>query len=277
MGKFLAPAAIVLAALSVAWAAGDLFRSRRLVHQPMRPSRIRSANTGRGLSASSARRKQMIQQHQKAHQDLAQRHQESPQLSAKKKQQELAALQERQTRALRNLKAVNAQVRRRTAEHRGVVSGIIPHQPAVVSGVKVRPNLEPKEVWPGKAPPKMNPLLFYQDKRHWHRDGDKDAYDNVEYVLDYDVFYRKFADYHRTHGREEKWGWYYPGREHHHWSHIAYFPAYCTYLYYEPFLRKYYYWNRPHNAYYPVDYAPDGIYSWDVGALDLDGDDAEIG
>jgi hypothetical protein len=58
--------------------------------------------------------------------------------------------------------------------------------------------------------------------------------------------------YYETHGQRFAGGWYYAGRDHHHWSYSRWDPVYRRTQYYDPYLRCYYYWDAVHYAYYPV-------------------------
>lgn len=62
--------------------------------------------------------------------------------------------------------------------------------------------------------------------------------------------------YHRDRGVRFDHGYYYRGRDHHHWSARIWSPTYRRYHYWDPSLRCYYYWCPEHRCYYPIDYRP---------------------
>jgi hypothetical protein len=65
-------------------------------------------------------------------------------------------------------------------------------------------------------------------------------------------------NYYLRHGHNFQYGYYYLGHNHMHWSRVIWDQRYGCYLYYDPWLLKWYYWCAPHNCYYPVEYAPVG-------------------
>jgi hypothetical protein len=99
-------------------------------------------------------------------------------------------------------------------------------------------------------------LLNNDDKWQKH----EDCFYNRDYYYHFDQFVKTYNDYPTRHGRKASWGWYYPGRKHEHWAYVGYFPGYESYLHYDPFLEKFFYWSNKAQAYYPVDYVPDGDY-----------------
>jgi hypothetical protein len=62
-------------------------------------------------------------------------------------------------------------------------------------------------------------------------------------------------NYHRTHGQSFRYGTYYQGRNHSHWSHYCWWPRFGCYAYYCPSTSCYYYWSETASCYYPVSYA----------------------
>jgi hypothetical protein len=62
--------------------------------------------------------------------------------------------------------------------------------------------------------------------------------------------------YHEVHGRHFRGGWYYSGRDHHHWTRTVWDSHWHRYHYWDPGLNCWYYWYAPGNCYYPVGYCP---------------------
>lgn len=60
--------------------------------------------------------------------------------------------------------------------------------------------------------------------------------------------------YYRTQGHPFAGGWYYPGRDHRHWSFRVHDAYSHRYHYYDPYLHVYYYWDPTRTCYYPVGY-----------------------
>jgi hypothetical protein len=58
--------------------------------------------------------------------------------------------------------------------------------------------------------------------------------------------------YHLTHGTKFSKGYYYRGRNHHHWSHRRYWSKYHCNTYFCPSTRGWYYWCRSRDCYLPV-------------------------
>jgi hypothetical protein len=76
--------------------------------------------------------------------------------------------------------------------------------------------------------------------------------------------------YHRRHGKRFRYGYYYSGRHHRHWTHRWYSNRY----------RRYFYWCASRTAYYPVSYInfslPAGISEEDLVMDGIPEDEAEI-
>jgi hypothetical protein len=62
------------------------------------------------------------------------------------------------------------------------------------------------------------------------------------------------TNYHVTYGKTFGGGWYYPGKQHSHWSYQCYWPKYGCNCYWCPSTCCYYYWYEPAGCYYPVSY-----------------------
>ncbi len=60
--------------------------------------------------------------------------------------------------------------------------------------------------------------------------------------------------YHLTHGKEFSGGYFYSGRDHHHWTYWGYSQRYHCNCYWCPDTRCYYYWCPSASCYYPVSY-----------------------
>jgi len=60
--------------------------------------------------------------------------------------------------------------------------------------------------------------------------------------------------YYRDHGVRFSGGYYFVGRQHHHWSYKVWDARCHCYHYYDPDLRCFYYWNTGRGCYYPVGY-----------------------
>jgi hypothetical protein len=58
--------------------------------------------------------------------------------------------------------------------------------------------------------------------------------------------------YHLTHGKKFSKGYYYRGRNHHHWSHRHYNRGHRCNFYYCPSVGGWYYWCRARDSYLPV-------------------------
>lgn len=72
------------------------------------------------------------------------------------------------------------------------------------------------------------------------------------------------ARYYVQHGHRFKYGYWYSGYVHPHWSYHVWDSRYGCFLYYDPGVKVYYYWNPVHYRYYPVSYVPDGCrYDYD--------------
>ena len=70
------------------------------------------------------------------------------------------------------------------------------------------------------------------------------------------------TNYHTKFGRPFRFGYYYYGFRHNHWSAHYWDTRYGTYLYYDPFALAWYYWCAPHYSFYPVSYVPFNNYSF---------------
>jgi hypothetical protein len=62
--------------------------------------------------------------------------------------------------------------------------------------------------------------------------------------------------YYRDHARHFGHGYYYAGRDHHHWSRRVWSPRFGRWEYFDPGLSCWYYWYAPAACYYPVTYCP---------------------
>jgi opacity protein-like surface antigen len=60
--------------------------------------------------------------------------------------------------------------------------------------------------------------------------------------------------YHLRYGHKFSHGYYYRGRDHHHWTHRRYWAKYRTTCYWDPGTRCWYYWCPSRACYYPVGY-----------------------
>jgi hypothetical protein len=60
------------------------------------------------------------------------------------------------------------------------------------------------------------------------------------------------ATYYRTHGVRYAGGYYFAGRNHHHWSESQFSSTYNTTVYKDPGLNVWYCWNEKDGGYYPV-------------------------
>jgi hypothetical protein len=60
--------------------------------------------------------------------------------------------------------------------------------------------------------------------------------------------------YHHRHGHRFSHGYYFEGRNYHHWAYSRYFKEYGCTCYWEPELNCWYYWCAPRHCYYPVSY-----------------------
>jgi hypothetical protein len=71
-----------------------------------------------------------------------------------------------------------------------------------------------------------------------------------------------YQNYHQTHGVSFKYGYYYKGKGHHHWSQSYWSPRYGCTIYWCPATSCWYYWCQPYDCYYPVSYCPTGTYAY---------------
>jgi hypothetical protein len=62
--------------------------------------------------------------------------------------------------------------------------------------------------------------------------------------------------YHHEHAVRFGGGYYYPGRQHHHWSQHCWDPVHRRYHDYDPYLRVWFWWCPAANCYYPDSYCP---------------------
>ena len=60
--------------------------------------------------------------------------------------------------------------------------------------------------------------------------------------------------YHEEHGTKFKDGYFYKGKDHHHWTYRYWWGKYGCYTYYCPSTSCWYYWYQPGNCYYPCSY-----------------------
>jgi hypothetical protein len=61
--------------------------------------------------------------------------------------------------------------------------------------------------------------------------------------------------YYKSHGTKLGHGYYYKGKDHHHWKYRTWFPRYHCYCYWDAGLNCWYYWSAPKLCYYPLSYA----------------------
>jgi hypothetical protein len=60
--------------------------------------------------------------------------------------------------------------------------------------------------------------------------------------------------YHEEHGMKFKYGYFYKGHEHNHWTYRYWWGRYGCYTYYCPSTYCWYYWYPKDECYYPVNY-----------------------
>jgi hypothetical protein len=60
--------------------------------------------------------------------------------------------------------------------------------------------------------------------------------------------------YHETYGTKFKYGYYYKGYDHHHWTYSYWWSKYGCYTYWCPSTSCWYYWYPREERYYPVSY-----------------------
>jgi hypothetical protein len=89
------------------------------------------------------------------------------------------------------------------------------------------------------------------------RSGDSRHYDTRR--GDFKDYYK---DYHLTHGVSFKYGYFFKGKEHYHWSYSCWSERYGCNIYWCPCTCCYYYWCQPYDCYYPVSYCPTGKYAY---------------
>jgi hypothetical protein len=63
--------------------------------------------------------------------------------------------------------------------------------------------------------------------------------------------------YYRDHAVRFAHGWYYPGRDHHHWERRVWDAGYRRWHYYDTGLRCWFYWHPVRHCYYPVGFICD--------------------
>jgi hypothetical protein len=64
--------------------------------------------------------------------------------------------------------------------------------------------------------------------------------------------------YHVRYGVKFKEGILYKGKYHNHWSKFLWDYRYGTFLYFDPWVKSWYFWDETDFCYYPVSYAPHG-------------------
>lgn len=65
--------------------------------------------------------------------------------------------------------------------------------------------------------------------------------------------YKSSQPYYRTYGVKYSKGFYFTGRNHNHWGHRKWDSYRRTYVYWEPTLQVYYYYDEVQGGYYPCD------------------------
>ncbi len=60
--------------------------------------------------------------------------------------------------------------------------------------------------------------------------------------------------YYHDHGVRFNGGYYYVGRNHHHWSYKVWDAGCHRDNYYDPYLKCFYYWDVARGCYYPIGY-----------------------
>ncbi|MCI0461355.1 MAG: hypothetical protein L0Z62_30775 [Gemmataceae bacterium] len=75
-------------------------------------------------------------------------------------------------------------------------------------------------------------------RQNYHRDSGRRVYRGTSYHLDFGVRFNR--------------GYYYAGRDHHHWTRRVWDAGHRRYHYWDPYVRVYYYWDGPRGCYYPV-------------------------
>jgi len=63
------------------------------------------------------------------------------------------------------------------------------------------------------------------------------------------------ASYHGN-GHRFSGGYYYRGRDQHHWTRTVWDPVCHRYQYWDPDLNVWYYWAPAYDCYYPITYTP---------------------
>ena len=63
------------------------------------------------------------------------------------------------------------------------------------------------------------------------------------------------ANYHLTVGKSFSHGYYYPGKNHCHWTNYCWWPSFNCFVNWDPCTLCYYYWCPADNCFYPISYA----------------------
>jgi hypothetical protein len=64
-----------------------------------------------------------------------------------------------------------------------------------------------------------------------------------------------YHNYHLTYGTSFRYGYFYTGRHHHHWSYRVWDGRFGRYHYWDPSVGCYYWWCEADNCFYPIRYA----------------------
>jgi len=67
---------------------------------------------------------------------------------------------------------------------------------------------------------------------------------------------RHVGAYYKSHAVHFKGGYYFPGRDHHHWARTVWDARFHRYNYWDADLSVWFYWYAPGNCYYPVSFCP---------------------
>jgi hypothetical protein len=84
----------------------------------------------------------------------------------------------------------------------------------------------------------------------------------------YRPYQAAYRGYHLKYGVRFKYGYYYKGRIHRHWTKRYWNADYGCYVYYCPETSCYYYWCAPDDCYYPVTYTPYNTHQFDTPQTD---------
>jgi hypothetical protein len=90
-----------------------------------------------------------------------------------------------------------------------------------------------------------------------YKDSHKGTHDKDYHKSTYD------KDYHKKFGTSFKYGYFYKGKSHRHWTSCYWSKSYGCTIYWCPCTCEWYYWCQPYDCYYPVSYCPTGCYSYD--------------